>query len=498
MAQSLSVRALTLASQLVLAWLLSPADFGAIGLANSVAALAAIVSNLGLDEVLLQRQRSVARWAASAFWMSLGLAFTGMILLLLASSTIAQAYHTPKLSGMIVILALSMPLGALSAVPLVKARADLKFSLIAVYNTSELGLLQISTIALAWTGFGVYSFVIPVPLLAIAKALVFWRYAPVSLTGRLRLVRFTYLARNGLTVFASRVITEAVGQGDYITLGLMTTDTIVGIYYFAFRLAAQPVRMLAGTFQNVLFPVLAQIRSDRPRQVASALHAAQALSYVVMPLCFMQAALADPALRLLAAPRWRGAIVLVQILSLGLPFDATSWMAGALLNARGEFQRALVFSCVLSPVFFLGVYLGARIDSALGVAVAVSLYYAVVTPIYSMMVFRAIITPWRLASNLFGTPALLAGGSMGVAYAVSLVPAVADFQFLRCVLIVVLGGGLYITAFSRLRPQLFHELVQRLGVSRIAQAPGLRRLQNWVDRAGPPKPPSIIGPRPNE
>ncbi len=66
-------------------------------------------------------------------------------------------------------------------------------------------------------------------------------------------------------MLGTRLIVEAVNQGGYVVLGLMATDTVVGVYFFAFRLAAQPLRMLAGNFGAVLFPAFTQLRSAPSR-----------------------------------------------------------------------------------------------------------------------------------------------------------------------------------------------------------------------------------------
>ena len=86
------------------------------------------------------------------------------------------------------------------------------------------------TILLAWAGFGAYSFVLPLPVLAVAKAIVFWRKSPISLTIGIRAFRLNHLAVNGLTVFGTRALNELIQQGGYIVLGLTASNAVVGLY----------------------------------------------------------------------------------------------------------------------------------------------------------------------------------------------------------------------------------------------------------------------------
>src|SRR3982750_243263 len=63
LAQNVGTRAISFAAQIILAKLLAPADFGTIGLALTVTTFASVVANFGVDDVLLQRQKSLRFWA---------------------------------------------------------------------------------------------------------------------------------------------------------------------------------------------------------------------------------------------------------------------------------------------------------------------------------------------------------------------------------------------------------------------------------------------------
>lgn len=362
--QTLSARVFSLLSQLVLAWLLVPSDFGLIGLAYTVTTMVRTLVSFGVDDVLLQRQRTIRLWQSSAFWATLGLSLLGMLTVFVAAPVGAALYHSPKLIGLLAILGVAMPLGALSTVSSVTIRAQMGFRFLALYNTFEIAATQVLTILFAWLHFGAYSFALPIPILAIVKSILFWFKSPPNVKMKLRLPQMRYLAGRGSVVFGTRLLIESVSQGDYFTLGIMATQSVVGSYYFAFRIASQPLRIVAGNFSNVLFPAFAQLNGESDRQLAAAINGSRLLAYTVMPLCFLQAAAAGPFLRLWFGPRWLSTVPLVQALSIGLPFDAISWVAGSLMAARGEFRRQLVLTAALTPVFFSLVIGGAVLATA--------------------------------------------------------------------------------------------------------------------------------------
>ena len=473
MLQSLSGRLAAFLSQLVLARLLLPEAFGQIGLALTVANLVAACVSFGVDDILLQRMRHLRLWAAPAFWSSLGLSVVGMALMLAAAPVAARLYASPNLVGLIVAQSVALPLGALSTVPSVKLRAEMNFRYLALYNGLEAIGVQLASVILATLGFGAYSFVLPAPAAALVKAVVFWRKAPVRLRTRIRPVQFRYILSNGFIVFVSRIVVEAVNQGDYIVLGLLASETVVGVYYFAFRLAAQPLRMLAGNFGAVLFPALTQLRGDPARQEAAALQAARILAYTVTPVCFIQAAFAGPVLHLMFGERWTGSIPLIQVLSLGLPGDAIAWIAGALLVARKEFWRDFVYLASFAVPFFAFVAVGAYLGSALGVAIAVALYYALVKPANSWLVFRH---SMRAADflHIYVWPSVLAGIAIGAAYACSKLPGLGGALLAQVAVIAVLSPLAYLVLLRLLVPDMLREILNRFPVDAMLRRVAVR------------------------
>jgi teichuronic acid exporter len=458
LAQNLGTRVISFASQIVLAKLLAPGDFGTIGLALTVTTLASVVANFGVDDVLLQRQKSLRFWASAGFATSLGLGLLSFLGVLLFAPAAAWIYRAPVLVRLLPLMAIAMPLTALSTVPMAKIRADLNFRFLAGYNTAELAGLQLLTIALAVLGFGVYSFAIPVPVMALTRAIAFWWVARPRF-GRLRLVQLRMIGANSAAAFGSKILTAGVSQGDYFVLGLVAAKPVVGAYFFAFRLAIQPVQLLAGNLSNVLFPILSQLRNEPERQGEAALKSSRVLSYVVMPYCFLQAAVAKPLLTLVFADKWQAAIPLMQILSIGLAFDAVSWVAGALLQARGEFRASFLYSCIFFPVFFAMVALGAVSFSGTGVAVAVSLFYLAFAPVYSYRVFRKVgVSASEVAGIYLAPVAFAALAAIGAFVLGEMLPA---GNLAKTIVIGLAGGILYLALLRLFVPRVSDQLWTR-------------------------------------
>lgn len=457
--QNIGSRVISFGSQIILARLLAPSDFGNIGLALTITTLASVIANFGVDDVLLQRQKTLDYWASSGFVASLVLGLLSFLGVAMAAPLFAAMYHSHILLSLLPLMAVAMPLTALSTVPMAKLRADLNFRLIATYMTAELAGTQLLTIGLAVWGFGVYSFAIPMPVMALVRAIAFWLIAKPRL-GRIRFKQLRMMSSNSAAVFGTKILTAAVSQGDYFVLGLFATKSVVGAYFFAFRLAIQPVQLLAGNLSNVLFPVLSHLKNEPERQKSAAIKASRVLAFIVMPYCFLQAAVARPLLTLVFGVKWQAAIPLVEILSVGLAFDAVSWVAGALLQARGEFRRSLIYSCVFFPVFFVMVTAGALYFSGIGVAFAVSGFYIAFAPVYSYRVFRKVGVSLKEISTIYVPPVIFA--TISATAAILSERWTPGGNLVKALAVGIVGSALYLGLLYLFAPAILQQLLERL------------------------------------
>jgi O-antigen/teichoic acid export membrane protein len=386
--QNASGRATALVSQIILAGLLQPSDFGVVALATSITTLIGTFVAFGIEDVLLSRRRKIRFWVTPALWLSLALAVLGTLVMLAAAPLGAKIYGNPEVGRLVVVLACSTPFTAASIVPGVVLQAALKFRFLAVYATAELVSIQLLTVLLAFAGFSAYSFVIPTPIAAAIKAIVFWRAANMQLRWRIHPALWKYLLSSGFVVFGQRLSTEARNNADRIVLGLLQNSTVVGLYFFALKLAAVPAYTLIASLYRVLLSTFAHLRPDPERQLEAALSASRVVAIVVLPLSCLQAALAKPLLHLLFGDRWMGSVVPMQILSIALALDLMPCVVGALASANGRFRFQLAWTALSLPAFVLAVAAGGMLGSADGVAWGVAIFFLVFAPAYSYYVLR--------------------------------------------------------------------------------------------------------------
>ena len=156
----------------------------------------------------------------------------------------------------------------------------------------------------------------------------------------------------------------------------------------------------------------------------------------------------------------------MQVLSLGLPGDALAWVAGALLIARGEFKRDVRLVALFTPPFFACVLLGVWLDGAVGVAVGVSLFYALIKPVNSWLVFRhAMRLPDIL--HIYVVPLTLGLVTIGAAFGFAEAPPFSGHPLLQVVLIGMLGTVFYAAGLRLVAPATLREIIDHLPLGKL-------------------------------
>ncbi len=414
---------------LVLAYLLMPRDFGLVGLTYTVAMFAGLINQLGVRELLIRRHARFDLWATPGMWLSLAGGVVCALVMAGAAPIAALIYGKPELTGLILVAALTAPLTSLAVVPEAKLQADMRFGLMMIYQAGATVLNQSLAVLLAWRGFGAYSFILPLIVVGIVRLVVVWRATGVRVHWRPHLHRWRFLVVNGGWFFATSLAAFAVLYGDYLTLGLVAPAEVVGLYYFAFLLASQPIALLAGNLTNVLLPALSRLQRESERQMAALLRSLRAVGLILVPGCLGLAAAADPVVHLLFQPKWEGCIPLLQLLCIGMSLRFLSLSGRSLMMTRGRLRAIFILAAVNVLVFFALVIPGALLGKQVGTAMAVAVFFLLTEPIGLYIALRPSGRGWADVLGVVWGPIVIGLGAAGAAwYAGSWVPLTAVGQ----------------------------------------------------------------------
>ena len=348
-AGALTTRIGSLLTQIVLVLLLVKEDFGVYAIVISFYLLLNSLRDAGVGHYLTHKsQEKFETLSGSTFWLAIVFNCALAILLFSSSFLIASYYDDERIVTLLGLLALSIPLRTPASILITKLSIDGKFDQVTKIITVS-ALLKFSLwILLAWLGFGPYSFVIPIPLVAIIEGI--WAY---------HLTKFPIWQKkpffSNWQLIINATVWILVGQfaiallqgGDYLVLGLFLTKGLLGIYYFSFEIVSQIGVLLANNVQKVLFPSLTYLKGDKQKQQAQTL---QALTIVMMLgpfLTLLIALIIEPIALLLGwVERFPGIVTVVQALALFFPLRVLTIFTTTILMTKGDFKKLAVINLI--------------------------------------------------------------------------------------------------------------------------------------------------------
>ena len=393
-AQTVLNKSVTTVAGLVLARLLSPADYGIAFFVVNVVVFVFVFPVFVMGDVLLVERRrfnEVAGAATVVMWI----AAAAMFVVLSCAATPLERHDGRAGVALLVLVAATRPIAdAVLVIANARMRIDLEYKRIAIIDGSVTLAATIGCLAMAYFGSGPLALNVP-PIAAIAvRGLLYWRvvYRRVDLT--VNRTEIKPIARRFMAAGLGQYINNILLALEIVVLGFATDETEVGLFVLAATYAIQANSVIAGQIGAVLQPIFAHVQDEPARQVGGFLRATRLLSAIAVPLSLVQAAIAIPLFHLLFPPKWTGSIAIFAVLSVAQAFVFVSAPSIALLKAQGRFRAFLKLQWAQLVTASLGfcaavMYggpmalrfassLGLPVDENAGKALALSLTSAVV------------------------------------------------------------------------------------------------------------------------
>lgn len=402
----------------VLARLLPPKDFGLLGLALVVIGFGNLFVNLGLGPALVQRKDLTDRHIRTAFTISMiaGGVLAGITYAL--APWISEFFKDPRLELVTQALSVNFLLSGIQVTGQALLQRDLDFRRlfwIAVWNQTAHGM---TTISLAFAGFGVWSLVLGQILqrmINVAQVYAAVRHSIRPLFGKQEIKD---LASFGAGISLARIFNYFARKGDYMIIGRVLGSTALGLYTRAYSLMEMPTSRFVAVLSGVLFPAASKVQDDDERFRHAYLRTITVITFFVLPVVGLIVITAPELVVGVYGDQWTGVVLPLQLLGgFGL-FRATYNGASAFLRARGWVYRILGCQIVYGLSLLGGALYAAKNFGIEGVALAVGL---AITLMWAMIMFfsaRVTKTTWddfvatHVPGVLLAVPALSATVAM--------------------------------------------------------------------------------------
>ena len=368
----LSSQAVQFAAGLVLARLLTPADYGTMASVYVLTGFAILFFELGLGSTVIALRLPTQKDLSTVFWVNAlgGVVFT--LLLAGAGPVVAALFDDQRLRVLTPLVGLTFLFG-LGSVHNSLLQRQLRFKTIAVISVSTSAVGLAVTVVCAALGAGVYALTIgPICTSALSSILswilVPWR--PTSFISRSSLPTLWKFSGGQL---GFNVVNYWGRNADNFLVARYVGDTALGYYNKAYSLMLLPIQQVSSVLGRVMFPALAAMKGDAERVARGYRRALRLINIATVPVLLGMAVTAPGLVPLLWGDQWVGAVHLLMVLCIaGVP-QCLATSVGWLYQSQNRTGRMFRMGVVTSVLGLLLMVLGIWLDGAMGVAVAVLL-----------------------------------------------------------------------------------------------------------------------------
>jgi PST family polysaccharide transporter len=313
-------RVIDLATLLLLARLLTPADFGLTAIAVSLVAIVEMVLEVPLVQALMRLQKIETSHLDTAF--TLGLLRGGVIaiLMMLAAWPMAHIYDDSRLVLLILVLALGPIARSLYSPTMVHFFRDLDFRVSFIVDFSGKVIAAVLSLATLYAGGGYWALVVNPVVSSLMPTVLSYVLAPYR--PRLSLERLRDFSAFTGWFTSSQVLAAFSWQYDRVFLGYNIEKSVLGRYSLASDFAVMPTQSLIGPAMRPVMAAFATMADDRKRLHLSFLKAARLTMFIALPAGIGIALTSEEIVSVFLGSQWSSAAVYLRWLSLAVMFTA--------------------------------------------------------------------------------------------------------------------------------------------------------------------------------
>ena len=397
---------------IILARLLTPKEFGLIGMLAIFIAVSQTFINSGFSQALIRKQDCTQADYSTVFYFNFAVGVFFYLLLFMFADAISRFFCEPELKLLIRVLGISLIINALTFIQSTILTKRIDFRLQAKISIIASLLSGAISISMAYTGWGVWSLVAKSVLGFFFGSLLLWGWNKWKPSFVFSFSSFWELFAFGGNLLASGLIDTVYRNIYYVVIGKFFTVAELGHYTRAEEFQSLPSANLNSIISRVSYPVLASIQNDRKRLKETCKKIIRSTMLVTFVLMLGLVAVARPMVLTLIGPQWEPCVIYLQMLCFAGMLYPLHAINLNMLNVRGRsdlFLRVEIIKKILAvPVIIIAVFFGIKAMILGKILLSLLAYY-----LNSYWSGRLVDYPWlEQVKDIF--PSFLIAAAMGV------------------------------------------------------------------------------------
>ena len=424
-----------LLTNVVLARLLTPDDFGVVAIALVVTMLLDQLKDMGTGAALIQRPSLDPRLTNAVFYLNMLLGAALALVLFAGADLVANLLNSSASAPVLRAFALVTFVSSLGQIHHSLLRRDLRFAEIAIVTSVSALVTAAVSIGAALMGQTFWALVYGTAAGVVVGTVMVWHYDRWRPSLRVHWRSLGSIWGFSIHLFLSNLLFFFFNQVDKIIISNVVGGAGVGVYSMAQRTVQAPVQSMSSVVGEVTFPAFSRRQDDDAALRSGFIRSSQVIALVTFPVMFGLAAVASSLVPVVFGQRWDGLVPLLWILAPIFAVQSVTATSSQLLLAKGRsdisFRWGLVYSVVLVAFELVAVRWGVT-----GVAAAYALGVALLTPTGLVLAFRPIGLTLRAFGSAMWGQVVATAGMVAVALA-----ATAAVRLFHGPQLVELGAG---------------------------------------------------------
>lgn len=306
--------AITFFANVILARLLTPADFGCIGMLMIFISLSNTFIDGGFGSALIQKKNPTRTDYSTIFYWNILLSIVLYGILYVSAPVISTFYKIPLLEDVLKVQGLVLIVNAFGIIQANQLRKQLDFKKISVVEIAAAMISLALAVLAAWRGLGVWSLIIQQISLSTFRTLFYWimsKWRPIM---TFSCKSFKDLFNFGGFILLSNLIGTLSNEIQGLFVGKMFSSSLLGYFTQSYRLEGSMATIISGIIDQVTFPVMAAIHEDKMMLIRTLKRFVQIPAFVCAPIMGLSIVIARPLITLIFGDQWGQCIPYFQIL----------------------------------------------------------------------------------------------------------------------------------------------------------------------------------------
>lgn len=358
LAAQVATFALRVGSLMILARLLSPREFGLVGMVTAFTGFLELCRDFGLSAATVQRDNITEGQISTLFWINVGLGTLLAGIMASLAPVIAHFYHEPRLVAVTIVLALAMLFNAAGVQHAALLQREMRYTALAIISVCALLAGTAIAIVGAKAGYGYWALVAMSVAVPFGNTLGFWIATlwipslPRRRTGVRSMLRF------GGTLTVTGLVYYISNNLEKVLIGRFWGAAAIGLYGRAYQLINIPTSNLNSAAGEVAFAALSRIQNAPARRRSYFLKGFSLVLALTLPLTLGSVFFAPDVVRVLLGPQWMGAVPIFRWLVPTMLVSAISNPLSWLLSSSGRVGRLMRLTLAIAPTMIIGYAIG--------------------------------------------------------------------------------------------------------------------------------------------